>query len=393
MIYLVNGVLMRLTSGLPLIPLAGLHGNALRTAIYINCLAPTATGDLASVITQLISLSGDAQEDALESIGPAMLGSLSLTEEATAVSVRTSVSHRTAQLHSVECPIDQTDKMGLSVWADGFGQYDSQGKFREQFGYRAWNGGVIVGLDYQVVQNFYLGAAGSYTHSHIHWKESAGEGDINSYYGGIYGTWYQNMYFIDFSAFGASNDYDETRNLKFGTIDRKAKSDHDGFLAMGNLSGGATFRLHNSHVLLQPFISLDYLYLHEDSFKEHGADSLDLHVSRKKDNFLRSEIGLFTSYCMKFDQGKFIPEVKLSYVHESHFKNKRYTAFFNDIPANSCGTFTVDTTPRDRNLFNPEIGFNVWLLQDALSISAYYEAEVGSKYTQQEARLHFEYRF
>ncbi|MBO0170523.1 autotransporter domain-containing protein, partial [Vibrio parahaemolyticus] len=53
-------------------------------------------------------------------------------------------------------------------------------------GYRANTGGVVTGVDALFAEFFYTGVLGGYTHSHLHYEDGKGTGDIASGYAGSY---------------------------------------------------------------------------------------------------------------------------------------------------------------------------------------------------------------
>jgi uncharacterized protein with beta-barrel porin domain len=440
LVYGSNFVSLILAGGAPPPPPtpSAFSGKGGSPAAYLSCIKYLAApgSSLSTIISELLDLSGQAQQNALNSITPTVLGSLALAQESNTIAMRTATTHRTTLLHSVNLPFDKSEKFGFCIWQDGF--YDHIRQKHNQTGFHGNNNGGILGIDFQAFKNLYIGAIGSYTHSHLQWKNSAGHGSIRSYYGGLYGTWYRDIGYVDLSMFGAQNNYHETRNISFAATDTTAKSRHKGLEFASNARGGLTFRIPAQPdpniwekkrekerisygemykqkfvgyggtketqkpyggMVLEPFLSFDYIYLHENSFNENGAGILDLHVSKKNANYLRTEIGFRFTYCGVTERAKFIPEAKLSYVRESRFEGKRYYSYFNEIGVVPCGSSTgsqqmiSNTRPPDRNLFNPEFGLNILLLENTFDISVYYEAEVGSHYLEQQGRLHLEFRF
>jgi fibronectin-binding autotransporter adhesin len=384
---------------------SSLPGTAGAVATLINSILNSgqANADFIYVTGQLSGLSSSDLIKALNQISPNMIAAMALPQEESSIAVRNAITHRLNLVHGIACQCDASeDNLGLDVWLDGFDQYMQQDDFRRQKGFHSNNTGVVLGADYRVMDEaLYVGAATSYTHSTMKWEDAYGRGNINSFYGTAYGSWYRKHYFVDGAFTAACNYFFANRTLDFGSVFRHAKSDHGGYELAGHVMGGGSFyyslsddpKEHNPPAgVFQPFLSFDHIYIHENGFHEHGAQSLDLTVREKNDNFLRTELGLRTSMCFIFSFGDFIPEIKMSYVRESRFGGKRYKSFFSEFGTSHGIMITPVHTPQ-RNLFNPEIGFNFFLLEDRLSLSMFYEAEVASDYWQQQGDFHFEYRF
>lgn len=96
-----------------------------------------------------------------------------------------------------------------NVWVDGMGQWLHQDGVSEQYGYKDATGGFTLRAD-KCYNDFLVGAAFSYTNSHLNWEKSAGNSHINSYYGGLYGNWNNNLVYVNTSLLGAFSQYDTT---------------------------------------------------------------------------------------------------------------------------------------------------------------------------------------
>ena len=58
-----------------------------------------------------------------------------------------------------------------------------------------------------VLTIFVVGVAASYTYSDLSWEQSSGDSQINSYFGGLYGSWNNGCFYVDASLLGAFSDY------------------------------------------------------------------------------------------------------------------------------------------------------------------------------------------
>ena len=394
--------------------------NAQAVGNYLDGIMAFPGTDIANVLALLHTLDPKELNSALDQLQPSLFGALAFTEQESATLVNTSILHRISLLHGAICQNETGQKCPppakkglwrrifgprdektcteeppqppsrLTIWTEGFALYGNQHHHGLQFGFHNNNNGVVLGADYQVLNELYLGALTSYSHTNVHWNSSRGKGYIHSYYGGLYATWAWKDLSLDASILGAYNDYETKRHIEFASLERTAKGFHNGYEVLANLTGAWNFNF--KQVLLQPFFRLDNFYLHENGFSETSAQSLDLHVRSKDAEMLRNELGVNFSYCYSFQQGHLIPIVKMSWIRESRFGHKHYQTSLKEFQQTN-GFFTVNANHPSRNLFSPGVGLTMQFLDELIAISGYYEAAISQEYWQQDGSLNLEFRF
>lgn len=134
-----------------------------------------------------------------------------------------------------------------------------------------------------------------------------------------------------------------------------------------------------------PFVSFDYIYLHQQKFSETGAQSLNLHVNATDYAMARTEIGTYLSRCT----APLFFSFKMSYIREDRFQGAHYRAHLTDT---DC-TFNVRGMNPHRNLFSPGLTLTYTAFAQALQISFSAEAEVGKHYWNQNTSLQGVYHF
>ena len=366
------------------------RGNPHQIAEYFDQIAVFPGTDIANVFFDLHNLSNSNLIDALDQLQPSLFGALSLTEQESATMVNSAFMHRTAELHGIDCERQGFPEKKHCIWGEGFDLYSRQERYGQQVGFHTDNPGGAVGIDYRFRPDFYIGGIASYTHANLHWHRSRGRAHINSWYGGVYGTFFRKSFFMDASIMYGTNLYKTKRNIKFSSIDRTATGSHRGYTILANVNGGWNIRTRKTFI--QPFFRLDNFYIHENDFRERQAQSLDLHVHCKNSEMLRSELGINLSECFKFKHGRVVPLIKGSWVRESRFNNKHYTAALKNFEK-TYGTFEVTTNVLNRDLFSPGIGLTGIMGDGAVSLSAFFEGAVGSDYSQYDGSARLEIRF
>ena len=362
----------------------GLTGNALAAADCFVTLPALPGSDAAVVNTALLGLSFDGIQDAFNLMSPAQLSAVSQVQLLDATLVRSTYTRRLEEIGLNRNPCSEPE---VSVWAGVVGQYQQQEKSDSFFGYNDRTAGATIGGDYST-NNIVVGIAASYTYDDFKWKDSLGDAKINSYYGGVYGRWSSDGFYVNAAALAGQNNYKVNRHLNFGSIDRHTHSRHYGNEWLANL--GAGYQSDVCGFLWTPYINLDYAHLHENRYTECGADSLDLHVNAKESALFQGELGIMlsTTYCAC--NGVFAPTLTLAYINQSPGFHRNYDANF--VGSTAC-SFTGKGWNYERNLFAPRLALNFQSNCDRVEASVYYNAEISNNYWAQDVGLQLGVRF
>jgi len=353
----------------------GLKGNALKAA---NCYVTAAGSDAAAVNAALLGLSFGEIQKAFDQMGPAKLSDITETQLLDAILVRSTYTK-----HLQPFCEDQYCGRDITLWTSVIGEWQHQKK-SNVFGYNDTTVGATVGADYRM-HHWVVGSAISYTHDDFHWKQSAGKANMNSYYGGFYGRWNDHRFYINAAVLGAFNQYKTTRHLHFGTIDRDAHSHHNGSEWLVNL--GAGYQGCSGKFQWTPYINLDYVGLHEQSYRESGAESLDLRVNSKNGALFQGEGGVLLSGNCAVGEGMIVPTLKLAYINQTPLSSKNTHAKF----VNTTCNFSGKGRSFERNLFAP--GIAVTYQRCRVDASFYYDAEISDRYWAQDVGLTVAIRF
>ncbi|MBI2810459.1 MAG: autotransporter domain-containing protein [Candidatus Melainabacteria bacterium] len=364
-------------------------GNEGAVAKCVDAYPVTTDSDFIKVDDALTMLSNDvsALRSAFNKLQPSQFGALALVQENNDILLRNAITHRLSEVYPLTCDEEWINGHKGSLWVEGMGKYVEQDHQQKNHGFHAETGGVAMGADGRIAKKTYLGAAFGYTGTYLDWTASAGEAHINSYYGSLYGTWYNRHVFVDAAFIGGFNQYEEDRKIHFPGIKRTATSDHDGYQLAGSLGTGLLFT--PSKWQIQPFVRADYVYLHQNGFTENGAKSLDLKVHDMHSNYVRTDLGLKLERCFDFIHTKVIPDLKLSWIWENQLDDAHIKSSFK---GQSC-SFTVTGMHPTHNLFAPAIGVMVMNLGGGMTSSIHYEAEIGKNVWENRLYLHFGWNY
>jgi outer membrane autotransporter protein len=254
-------------------------------------------------------------------------------------------------------------------WASPFVGRTIQHNQDSEPGFRTTSPGIIIGFDAPLFSTVNLGGALGYTYTDFKWYEQRGDATIQSGYGGLYSEWENNSAYVLGSVIGAYNFYTTNRNIQFTDFDRHARGNHSGYEVAFDFRGGWIFNWETTY--LSPFISLDYMFLHENAFKENGANSLDLKVKNKNSDLLSSEIGMEVSHCLEY----YSFFLQASMVGESRFLGRQENATF----ACGCCSLKVHGLYPNRLLGAVALGVNIQRpFIDCISL--FYQGKYGKRF-------------
>jgi autotransporter-associated beta strand protein len=356
-------------------------GNAKQVAVYLGAQNPSPGSDFATVYSQLMAATSiDQLQAELNQLHAAPLKGLVLTQETEAVRVRSSITTRMREFDAPNCV---NICQNTHVWLDFQGSIYRQSSYHDQNGFKSDGGSATLGVDYQRCNDFLVGAAVAYSYEKVEFRRIHDKGQVQSAYGSLYASWDYGHFFMNTVALGAGNWYKEERRIEFADINRRPHATFGGWEALGHLDLGVHF---GDRYQYAPFVGVDYIYLHQNQFKEKGADSLNLTVHASNNQLVRTEAGIFFDQCFSASDGRFMLEEKISYIREERFGGEHYTS---TMEGGNAGTFTVTGLSPSRNLVSPAITLFFTPTAKNYSVWLKYEGEWGLHYNQQNVHLGF----
>jgi outer membrane autotransporter protein len=209
-------------------------------------------------------------------------------------------------------PAREDDRWG--IFAKGNAISGDQRDTPDQMGYSFTSAGMTIGMDYRFTGSLAAGLLLGYTGSRADVDDYGSKIKMDGYTLGAYGTWYARGFFVDGQASYGWADYKNTRRIVFPGLDRTATSRPTG--SQFTLYGGTGYELSLGKWTIVPAMSLQYIDLGIDSYTESGAGSLNLDVDRQTTESFQGNIG-GKLYC-RWETGKnvIMPGISASYGHE-----------------------------------------------------------------------------
>jgi outer membrane autotransporter protein len=224
---------------------------------------------------------------------------------------------------------------GMGFWMQGLGSHAKQWERGGIEGYTANTFGTSIGFDKLLNDHFRAGFAAGYGFGAINSKTPGSpSADIGSWQGTLYASYdsvnlgkarqqrkysrtavrnqAERLWYVDGMLAFTQNNYDSRREIFLGTEKRVAKADNHAQQYSTKFETGYTFLFEKTRDLeITPFVSLAYNYLYMNSYKEDGANALNLNVDGQGYNQLEQGLGLKFAYPMVSEKsGTFIPSIK-----------------------------------------------------------------------------------
>jgi len=331
---------------------------------------------------------------ALESLIPDMSGTAqNATFGAHDISIRT-VENRLLSLRMAGGGMmtgmaagDPYSQREIGMWLQVFGSTIDQDNRQGISGFDADTVGTALGADTLLTENLRIGGAFSYGSTDVDTKGSQNRTDISSYQGVFYASYERGDYYFDGIASYSLNNYDGSRNVVVGAVNRTAVADYDA--DQYGIKGTVGRTLQYRNLELSPYVSLLYVRLDTDGYTETGAGAANLIVNAETTNVLQSTVGVSISKEMATRKGtRFIPEAHIAWLHEFLNEGQVNTSTF----TGGGGSFTTEGfDPADNSL---NIGASVDIYKtEHLDFRAAYDFEVKEDFTGHSGQLILRYTF
>jgi outer membrane autotransporter protein len=241
-------------------------------------------------------------------------------------------------------------------YAKGFGTWGTHTGESDISGYNYSTYGMMGGLDKMISDSTLLGFSMGGAATNVDYKQDSTNADISSMLVSLYGSYFQDNWHVGLSLGYSHNWYDAKRSINFDSINREAKSSYQGnayniATEFGNNFGGTS-------MLLEPVVGLGYTAVQQGSYREKGANSLDLRVDSETTDGIYSKLGLRWAKEFRSEQNPdmvFVPKANVFWIHDFADGATFDSEFVNG------GSFTTKSMDPVRDSYNLGAGLNVFL--------------------------------
>lgn len=285
-------------------------------------------------------------------------------------------------LASIEEGTNNTYQIGnpnnrLGVFVSGTISFGDRDETSQENSFDFDTVGITGGVDYRFTDNFIVGLAIGYASMDADFDELDDEVEVDGYSASLYSTYYINDFYIDFIASAGLNDYETTRNAQ---LDVDGDGNDEFVAANGDTDGtqytvglGAGYEYKIAGAILGPYVQINYLNADIDSFRETGADPINLEIGDQDIESLISVVGGQASYTIRTGSVDLVPQVRAEWWHEFDNDSRSIEANFVTAPA---ATQVIPTDDPDRDYFNLGVGLLGVFSEDA-SVFLEYQTVLG----------------
>jgi len=202
------------------------------------------------------------------------------------------------------------------MWINTMGSYTRYKKTSESPAFREKMWGFMLGLEYRINDGLRSGVAGAVTRARLDETDSRSNSENDSYRGLLYALWDDTAqtggYYAETALGFGQTRFDLERSIDF--LDRTALSKHDGqdyFISMGTGHDWIIDRW-----TFGPTMGIEYIYLHEEGYEEHGADAADLKIDSRNSDSLLSLLGFHVTRSFRLEKSVLVAELRARWDHD-----------------------------------------------------------------------------
>ncbi len=276
---------------------------------------------------------------------------------------------------------------GWGFWAKGYGSMGERkgNDISSEYNYNTT--GVTAGFDRQAKSNLLIGMSAGYSATKVTMKDLSDTGNVTSYQASFYGSYFSDPWYVNGIIAYGHNRYDTTRGIFFGGVTRTANALYDGYTVSGCTEAGYRFR--KGGISIIPIVSLQAGYLARDGFTETDAGALNLNADKDHTASLLGGMGVRLRKDFETASGTITPELKIRWLHEFSRYDNMVNASFAGSPASA---FTVQGDKPQRS--SAAIGFGLThRAGNNVSLFLVYDANLAGDRTEQGGSMGIRYRW
>lgn len=265
---------------------------------------------------------------------------------------------------SKACPVVPAADNRWGFFVNGSGEFVDIENTGNAHGFDFQSGGITLGVDYRVCENFAVGLTVGYAHTGA---DLTGQGylDVDAGRVGLYATAFAKGFYLDAVVSGGYSGYDTRRSALEGS----ARGDTNGVEFDGYIGAGYDWKV--GGLTVGPIANFQYTNLDLDSFTERGSLA-PLSFGNQSNESIRTTLGLKASYDWKCCGRLIRPSVRVAWQHE--FGDT--AAALNSSFASGGSSFTVNGPDIGEDAVLVGAGFSVQISERA-SAFFYYDGEFG----------------
>jgi outer membrane autotransporter protein len=273
---------------------------------------------------------------------------------------------------------------GVAVWTRGFGAWghtDGEGgtsKLNDS------TGGVLVGADSLIVNNWRVGGLFGYSHSNFDVDGRGSSAQSDNYHFGLYGGTQLGSVGIRIGAAYTTSSIDAGRSVNFANYADQTNSRYD--VGTGQVFGEVGYQMNVGRVTVEPYANFAYVNLHSDAFQETGGDAA-LSSDGDTMNTAFSTLGLRGSADFGIGATDFTVRGSAGWQHA--FGRVAPTT---TVALSGSQSFSVSGVPLSRDVAVVDAGLNAAVGKNT-SLGVAYLGQIGDGMQDHSFTANFNYKF
>lgn len=251
----------------------------------------------------------------------------------------------------------------LGFFVSGTGSGGNRKATTQEDGFDQRTYGLTAGLDYRAGINFVYGGAFGYAKSNLDFADKGGGLDVGGSNISLYGTFYssEKSYLEAVLAYNVQT-FTSTRAINYtlnsAHVQKTAKGNSNSRLYALSLGGGYELLTQKAFAVNMSGRA-DYLNSRMDSYRETGADELNLAIDAQKISSIMSSLGLQISYAQSYRWGVLMSQLNGSWEHK--FKGDAVLIKGSFVADQAQTTFAFKGDNPDREFFLIGLGVSAVL--------------------------------
>jgi uncharacterized protein with beta-barrel porin domain len=202
------------------------------------------------------------------------------------------------------------------MWINTLGSYTKYKKTSESPAFREKMWSFMLGLEYRINDSLRGGVAGAVTQARLDETDSRSNSENDSYRGLLYALWDDAVqtggYYAETALGFGQTRFDLERSIDF--LNRTAFSKHDGQDYFIYMATGHDWII--DRWTFGPTMGIEYVYLHEEGYEEHGAGAADLKIDLRNSDSLLSLLGFHITRSFQLEKSVLIAELRARWDHD-----------------------------------------------------------------------------
>lgn len=283
---------------------------------------------------------------------------------------------------------------GFTPWVDAFGRYTDRSGDDDFADWSYGGGGIAFGVDHDLSESVLLSGMLGTSRMALDF-DGDGDGSVTTFDLGLGGAWRRGGTHVRGAIEYGHGWHDTRRHIEIPSFERLALSDHESDRVTGLLEAGHTFVL--APFEIEPLASLEYTFLHEESFTESNAGVAGLDVDSRSNSLITTRAGAragmtlikwaYAGDLLEWTDGVWRPEISASWRQVWNDYDRNLSAKLRGAPA---GTPDFRTRTQDAQ-WGADLGVRVSFQPHGTrsTVELGYEAFVGDGSVSHAAMLRF----